>query len=168
MPGAFSRSTPRIASRKSVTEIVEEPVTAPGICQNGTFLEFHSAATSANGLRLRTSRSSRLPWLEEGALNFRVTPGPQVCGILSLASRGNDNKPDAKHRTPFRTRRTGNVRSNFRLPALAAACSHELPLSRNERGPAWNHKLLFPKAKTDRGFSLFRGFPSRRGGPWRT
>src|SRR5215472_5544051 len=95
---------------------LEESAALPVTCQNGTFLEFHSAVTSANGLLLRTSRRSKLPWLEEGALNFNMTPGPHVCRTPALASGGRGNKPVARQSTLFNRGRTGSPWRNSGSP----------------------------------------------------
>src|SRR5215472_1858018 len=137
-------------------------------CQKETFFEFHSALRSVNGVRLRTSRRSKLPWLETGALSCRVTPAPQVSGIFALASAGNKNSPGAMRRMTLERCGNGRLPSNVRSPALAAAYSRELLPFQIARGPAWNHKSPFRRAERDRGSLPFRESPLRTGGLWQT
>ena len=84
----------------------------PEACQNGIFFVFHSADNSANGLRLWTSKSNKLPWLAYRALNFRVTPGPQVCGAFARAIAGAKSPPNTTARKEPKNRNARDALTN--------------------------------------------------------
>src|SRR5712692_8692833 len=92
------------------------------------FLPFHSADKSDIGMRLRTSSKSRLPWLDSGALSFRVTPAPQVSGIFAPARAGKESNPRRIHNQRLSRSRMQCLARKLRLPAAGAAWPRAAPL----------------------------------------
>src|ERR1700682_5838542 len=149
-PGALSRST---ASKPFRWASLADSR------QNGTIRPSQSPCTSARGFALFTSISSRLPWLDSGALKRNVVPGVQVPAAFAIAPGESSVEAVAKHTTAKQVRRFRTTILACKLISAAASPSRALQLFQIASAPASIPGWPFPSLQRDPDYSSSRESP---------